>query len=133
MQAPSGKNAQPWEFIVVQDAEKRLAISKMSEYAGMCRYAPCLIITLANMDYNTDNGIWWVQDMAACTQNILLQAVEEGLGAVWLGFYPIQSRIETMRKYFNLPENIVPYSIVALGYSERKNEFIDRYKPDGCT
>jgi len=130
MQAPSGMNTQPWEFIVVQDPEKRLAISQMSEYAGMCRYAPCLIITLANMDYTAEHGSWWVQDMAACTQNILLQAVEEGLGAVWLGFYPIESRIQKMRKFFNLPENIVPYSVVALGYSQRENKFIDRFKPE---
>lgn len=129
MQAPSGKNAQPWDFMVITDSDDRLALSEMSEYAHMCRFAPVVIVTLANLNRVADDGLWWVQDMSAATQNILLQAVEEGLGAVWLGFYPIEERIAKFREYFALPENIVPFSLVALGYSEKENKFIDRYDP----
>lgn len=129
MQAPSGKNEQPWQFMVITDAQDRLALSQMSEYAGMCRYAPVVIVTLANMEGLDDDGMWWVQDMSAATQNILLQAVEEGLGAVWLGFYPIEERIKKFREYYSIPESVVPFSLVALGYSERENKFIDRYEP----
>lgn len=130
MQAPSGKNAQPWEFLVVTDPEKRLAISRMSEYAGMCRYAPLVIVTMADTSKGADGGLWWVQDMSACTVNILHQAVSEGLGACWCGFYPVESRVDKMRAYFSLPENIVPFSVVAIGYSERENKYIDRYLPE---
>lgn len=127
MQAPSTKNTQPWEFLVVTDPRDRLAISQMSEYAGVCRFAPALIVTAANTDKESED--WWPQVLSACTQNILLQAVEEGLGAVWLGLYPLQTRTDKMRQYYKLPENIMPFSVVALGYSDRSNEFIDRYDP----
>lgn len=127
MQAPSGKNEMPWEFMIITDAEDKLALSQMSEYAGMCRFAPTVIVTLANLSKLADDGAWWVQDMSACTQNILLQAVEEGLGACWCGFYPIEERIEKFRKYFSIPEEVVPFSLIPLGYSERENKFIDRY------
>lgn len=130
MQAPSAKNGQPWEFLVVTDAEKRLAISQMSEYAGMCRYAPLVIVTMANLPNGADGGIWWTQDMSAATENILLQAVTEELGACWMGFYPVDSRVSKMREYFSLPDNIIPFSVIAIGYSERENRFIDRYLPE---
>lgn len=127
MQAPSGKNEMPWEFIVVKDKETRFAISQMSEYAGMCRYAPVVIVTLANLEKLADGGAWWIQDMSACTQNILLQAAYEGLGACWCGFYPLQERIDKMRRFYDLPESIVPFSLIPVGYSERENKFIDRF------
>ncbi len=129
MQAPSGKNAQPWEFLVITDAEKRAAVSQMSEYAGCCRYAPVLIATMVNLDKTLPGEPWWIQDMAACMENMLLQAVEEGLGACWCGFYPREERVTKMKEYFSLPETILPFSVMALGYSERENTYIDRFDP----
>ena len=40
--------------------------------------------------------------MGACTQNILLQAVEEGLGAVWLGTYPDEERVNYLKEHFKV-------------------------------
>ena len=127
MQAPSGKNGQPWEFLVVTDHDDRLAIANMHEFAGMCRFAPVVIVPLVNTNGLVDDGVWWPQDMSACTQNILLQAVTEGLGTCWCGFYPLESRINAMREYFKLPDNIIPFSLIPVGYSERENKFIDRF------
>jgi len=130
MQAPSAKNEQPWDFLVITDAEDRLAVSQMSEFAGCAKFAPVLIATLANLSRDerlSRDGDWWAQDMAACTENMLLQAVEEGLGAVWLGFYPYEHRTKPLRKHFGMPDYVMPFSVVAIGYSERENKFVDRY------
>ena len=67
------------------------------------------------------------QDLSACTQNILLQAVAEGLGAVWLGFYPIEDRVNSLRQYFNIPEHIIPFSVIAIGYPKENKEPESRY------
>ena len=57
-----------------------------------------------------------------CWQNIIyahcLAAQELGLGAVWLGTWPQMDRVEAQQKLFDLPETIVPHSIIALGYPE---------------
>lgn len=84
MQAPSAFNSQPWEFIIVSDKEDLKAVSKMSRYARPAENAQKLIIVLGNT--TKDNVVMPMiqQDLSACTQNILLQAVAEGLGAVWL-------------------------------------------------
>ena len=128
MQAPSAKNQQPWEFIVVTDKGTRETISKMSPFAGFAADAPAVIVTLCDLD-RADQFNWWVSDMAACTENILLQAVEEGLGACWCGFYPYADRFEPMKELFSLPRNIMPFSVVTLGYPAREPKVVDRFEP----
>ena len=127
MQAPSAHNRQPWEFLVLTDKDKRDAVSKMSPYSGMCAFAPVVIIVIGNPDEMTEKFL--PQDLGACTENILLQIAQEGLGGCWMGFYPDMDRVQTIKDYFNLPENTVPFSVIALGYSPNENTFVDRYDP----
>lgn len=122
MQAPSAVNSQPWEFLIVVDDEDKQVVSQMTPYAKPAASAQKLIITLANLDRlkKTKSVDWLAQDMSACTENILLQATIEGIGAVWLGFYPIKERIEKLRDYFEIPDNIMPFSVIALGFPKEK-------------
>ena len=122
MQAPSAMNMQPWEFLVISDKEDKEDISKMSPYAKFAKDADKIIIVLANT-----NGLrtvdWFTQDLSACTQNILLQAVEEGLGTCWMGFYPDSERVNAVCEKFSLPEGIIPFSVISVGYPKEKREF----------
>ena len=129
MQAPSAVNSQPWEFLVVKDKESIEAISNMSIYSKPAKTSTCCIITLFNNDYLSrfKKYVWVEQDMGACTQNILLQAVEEGLGAVWLGTYPDEERVNYLKEHFNIPENVYPYSVIVLGYPTEDYTGTDRF------
>jgi len=128
MHAPSAMNTQPWEFLVLTRPETRGIIAEMSPYARMAVNAPVVILTLANLDLEKDEG-WCVQGLAACSENILLQIVEEGLGGVWLGIYPIRPRMKKLQEAFNLPESILPFSAIPFGHSERINRPADRFLP----
>ncbi|MDR3301388.1 MAG: nitroreductase family protein [Spirochaetaceae bacterium] len=122
MAAPSAHNRQPWEFFVVTEAADRKAIAEMGPYSKMCATAPVVIAVCVNKklgEISTPEDTWWQQDLAAATENILLQLVEEGLGGVWLGWYPDKKRCAAFADYFTLPEHIVPLSLVALGYDAK--------------
>lgn len=125
MQAPSAHNLQPWEFLLVTDKDKREALSKMSPWSGMVAKAPAAIVVIGHQD-NPEMLKFLPQDLGACTQNILLQIATEGLGGCWMGFYPDEDRINSIRKYFNVPQDRIPFSVIALGYSQDKNHFVDR-------
>ena len=127
MQAPSAKNQQAWEFIVVTSQEDKEKVSKMSPFSKLAAKAAVLIILLGNKDKMTVPDKWQ-QDMGACTQNMLLQIVKEGLGGVWLGVHPTQERIDSLKDIFGLPDNIMPFAVVCFGYSNKKNTFTDRYR-----
>lgn len=125
MQAPSAHNMQPWEFMVVTDKDKRDAVSTMSPWSGMVANAPVAIIVVGHQE--NENALKFLpQDLGACTQNILLQIAAEGLGGCWMGFYPDEERVEALRTYFNMPDDRIPFSVIALGYSSDENRFVDR-------
>ena len=129
MQAPSAGNQQPWEFIVVSNEEMLGKLSQVSPYAGPVKDAPLGIVILGNEKGESVKFPECLpQDLAAATQNLLLEAVEVGLGAVWLGVAPVEERMAAVRTLFALSESVVPFAIVAVGYSETQNTYVDRYQ-----
>ncbi|WP_458452956.1 nitroreductase family protein [Methanobrevibacter sp.] len=129
MQAPSAGNQQAWEFIVVSDDEDKLAISKMHQYAKPAEKASHLIVTLGNLN-ETRFDMMIEQDLGACNENILLQATHEGLGAVWLGFHPIEDRSLRLKEYLNIPDYCIPFSVICVGYPLGDSEVKLRYDKD---
>lgn len=128
MQAPSAANQRPWEFLVVSDPERRQKLADVSQYAKSINHAPTVIIVLANKN-NFVFGDYFPQDLGACSQNILLEAVDQGLGAVWLGIYPLKPREYFVTELFDLPEHIIPFGIIPIGYPEKEdaNQLNDRF------
>ena len=120
MQAPSAHDFRPWEFLVIKDEKALFDISKMSPFSFHAEKAPLVIIIMANLETVKTEDLWWVQDLSACTENALLQVTEEGLGGVWMGFFPEEKRSQALKNYFALPEHVVPFSIIALGYPDDK-------------
>ncbi len=128
MQAPSAGNQQPWEFIVVQEKDNLKKLSKMSPYSKFIKDAPVAFVLIANEE-RMKFPEHWQQDMGAAAQNILLEAVELELGAVWVGVAPLEDRVNYVKNMFNLRETLKPYCVIALGYPAegQENKFIDRY------
>ena len=126
MQAPSSCNAQPWEFIVVSKEEDKKAISEMHRFAKPAAGASHLIITLGNLNQAKVHGMI-EQDLGACNENILLQATHEGLGAVWLGFHPIEDRTLRLKEFLNIPDYCIPFSVICVGWPKNQGEVKLRY------
>ena len=126
MQAPSSCNSQPWEFIIVSKSEDKKAISKMHKFAKPAANASHLIVTLGNLNRAKVIGMI-EQDLGACNENILLQATHEGLGAVWLGFHPIEDRTLKLKEYLNIPNYCIPFSVICVGWPAQESEVRIRY------
>jgi nitroreductase len=128
MQAPSAGNQQPWEFIVIDDESQKLAISKLSQYASFAKDAPLIIVVLANQSKMRFPD-YMPQDLGACTQNLMLEAVHQGLGTVWLGAYPMEERVNYLNEVLDLSDNVVAYSVILVGYplNDEDNFFNDRF------
>ncbi|MCT4584639.1 MAG: nitroreductase family protein [Peptostreptococcaceae bacterium] len=126
MQAPSAYNQQAWEFIVIEDKKSLKELSEMSQYSKMIKDSAVTIIILGNKEKMVVPECWQ-QDLGAATQNLLLEAVELDLGGVWMAGAPFDDRMTFIKDMFNLPQNILPYSVVSVGYPKGENKFIDRY------
>jgi nitroreductase len=116
MLAPSACNMRPWEFIVVRDREIIVQITKIHPYTAMVKNASAAIVVLANLDiHNEISEGYFPQDCGAATENILLQAAGLGIGTCWCGVYPKENRVAEFKKLFNLPDNVIPFNIIAVG------------------
>ncbi|MEG8947932.1 nitroreductase family protein [Rosettibacter firmus] len=129
MYAPSARNTQPWHFIVINDRKKLNEIPKLHPYAEMCYEATLAIMICGDLDLEITEG-YIALNCAAATQNLLLAAHDLGLGAVWLGVYPRKERMEKLSKFFGIPKNIIPVSLVAIGYPDEVKPKPERFKPD---
>lgn len=129
MNAPSAGNQQPWQFIIVTDRQRIDGLSHVSPHSNMLRDAPAAIVVCGDLSVETHKG-FWVQDCAAATENMLLQITELRLGAVWIGVYPRDDRVDFIRRMFQLPEHIVPFAIVSMGHPAESKPAVDRYREE---
>lgn len=123
-QAPSGNNKQPWKFIVVEDAEQRKELARISHNQTWMATAPVFIVACADLGtleekpgrFDEDspgmNAKRCVRDTASAVDNMMLQAVELGLGTCWIGWY-LQKDIKSA---LAIPDPVFVLGILPLGY-----------------
>ncbi|MCX7710258.1 MAG: nitroreductase family protein [Clostridia bacterium] len=127
MSAPSACNQQPWHFVVIEDKKVLNEISKIHSGFHVLKGSP-LAILVCGEPQATQLDFYWEQDCSAATLNIILAAKACELGAVWLGINPRGGEdSDTIRKIVNLPDHIVPFSLVSVGYAAEAPAPADRY------
>lgn len=126
MAAPSAGNEQPWFFIVIDDKEIMRSITQVHPYSQMLPQAQYAIVVCGDPKLEKYKG-FWVQDCSAACENILIAAQDMGLGSVWLGVHPIPERTKAIQYILGLPEDIIPLSILPIGYPAEKRETTSRY------
>jgi len=126
MAAPSAGDQRPWEFVVITNRKLLDAVPSLHPYSKMIKEAPAAILVCGNMRKQKHGH--WDQDCSAATENLLLAAANMGLGAVWLGVYPVADRVEGLSGLFKLPKHVIPLSLVPVGHpAETKSPCGDRY------
>jgi len=126
MSAPSAGNEQPWHFIVINDPQILSEIPTFHNHAEMLKEASLAILVCCDEDLEKHKGMG-VQDCSAATENVLIAVQAHGLGAVWLGVYPRNERVEGLRKLLNIPGHIIPFSLISIGYPAEQKPRANRY------
>ncbi len=129
MAAPSAGNEQPWHFVVIKDKGTLQRITEIHPYSQMLKEAPVAVLVCGDLILEKHKG-FWAQDCSAATENILIAARAKELGAVWLGIYPRENRVKGLRKLLDIPDNIVPFSLIPIGYPAEDKGREDRFNED---
>lgn len=132
MSAPTARNTQSWRFLVVTNKEALASMTELQPYTGMMKTAYCAIIVMGDKTVTQPDEYVYVDAAAAC-ENILLEAVHQGLGTCWCAIGPKQERIDNFRSYYHIAENLIPVAAIAVGYSDEVKEKQDRYDPAKVT
>ena len=125
MQAPSAGNQQPWEFYVITDREKRAALSKVSPYAAMTKYAPVAIVSAYRKDCWMP--IFAQIDLSIAMENLWLETDAQGLGGVWLGIAPDEERMKAVEEIVGMPDTLRAFAVFPLGYPAEIRAQQDRF------
>jgi nitroreductase len=109
--APSADNSQPWRFIVLRSQEVRKRLADTLTWGGFLAQAPLGIAVVVNPRASGHA----VEDGAAATQNMLLEAHSLGLGACWIATYD-EAYEASARKVLNVPGDERLLSVIAIGH-----------------
>ena len=118
--APSGKNLQPWKFILVRNEalKKRLAIASAGQF--FIAKAPIVVIACGFPDncYSRLGRYMksWPVDVAIALEHLILQAQEEGLGTCWIGAFEERE----VKAILHIPEDVKVLALTPLGYPDQK-------------
>lgn len=131
MAAPSGVNRRPWAFVTIDDPEILNALAAHLPYAKMAAKASFAIVVCGDSSrfLSGDDATLWVQDLSAASENILLAAHANGLGAVWTSVYPHPDRQEAVSRILSLPAEIIPFNVIPMGYPGNPHHAIDKWDP----
>ncbi len=132
MAAPSSRNVQPWRFFVIEDQDLLKALSEQLPTAGMVGHAPLAIVVCGDTTSGNptdEQRANWIMDCSAATQNLLLAAHAQGLGAVWTGVFPYQERIRVVSQVLELPPHMVPLSLIPIGHPLKESKPKDKWDP----
>jgi nitroreductase len=126
--APSSHNAQPWRFVVVDDAslKDRLATAAFSGIYGVSKFAakaPVLVVLLAKRDFvahhlgaRFQKVPYFLIDMGIAGEHFVLQAEEMGLATCWMGWI----NYRRIRKVLRVPRKFMIVAMLPLGYAEKR-------------
>ena len=118
LRSPSSRSLNPWEFVVVDDPDTIVALSKAKPHgAGFMKNAPLVIVVCAD----PKKCDVWVEDCSIASILLHLAATDLGLGSCW-----VQMRLrendqsltagQYVSKLLCLNEGIEVEAIIAIGY-----------------
>ncbi|WP_337866927.1 nitroreductase family protein [Ignavibacterium sp.] len=129
MFAPSAMNLQPWHFIVINNENVLEETVKSIPHAEMIKQSGNAILVCGDISLEK-NESWLIQNCSAAVQNILLAAYNLQFGSCWIAVHGMPDVVRNIIKQFNLPQNIIPIALVALGYPDETITAEERFKQD---
>ena len=112
--APSGNNRQPYKFIFIKNDELRRDIAQKACHQDFISQAPLICVACCEKGHSFDTAI--------AIDHMVLEAVNCGLGACWIGWF----EKETVRSLLDIPADMEIPILTTLGYYDTQPEPKDR-------
>ncbi len=109
--APTARDEQPWNFVVVTDAAMRRQIAHAADYGKfIAEAAACIVVFCKSTKY-------YLEDGCAATENMLVAATALGVQSCWVAGDK-KPYCSTIAGWLSAPSTQRLVSIIALGYAD---------------
>ena len=148
VQAPTGMNLQPWAFGIIQGVDRLRAYSDRTKayllehldlLPGMEQYRDNFANPEANLFYGAPalicifakpGGITPDFDCAMAAQNLMLAALDQGLGTCWIGFFAFLLNQPEVKRELGVPEDYRALAPIILGYPLQTPQPLEKDEPE---
>jgi nitroreductase len=143
-QAPTGGNIQPLSIILVRNSEGRKKLAELSGGQPWVKGAPLTMIfcldfyrikkwaELCQTDFRGEQALNHFliayADLMVAAQNVVILGESLGLGSVYIG--SIQNEIDETRRFFQIPEYVLPMMLLSIGYPKSIPQSIPKLKKE---
>jgi nitroreductase len=133
--APSAGNLQDWKFILITEEETRKKIAEACLKQYWMQDAPVHIVVVSHPKrvarFYGDKGekIYNLHNAAAAIQNMLLAAIDQGLGCCWVGAF----EEGMLRQALSIPDSAMPQAVLTFGYADEKPPRPPKYTIENVT
>lgn len=129
MAAPTSRDTRHLNFVIVDDVAVIKVLLEGLPYSKMIETAKHAIIVTSDLSiaHGGAETDYWIQDCSAAAQNITLAATALGLGACWTAAHPREERVDFVKKALELPENISPLCVIAIGVPTGEEKPRDKF------
>lgn len=110
--APSSRNWQPWDFVVVTDRAQLQELSHVWQFARHVAHSAATIALIAPEPANESERDWVQYDLGQATMNMMIAAADLGIGT---GHASVSDQ-ELARRILRLPPDHFCAYLMALGY-----------------
>lgn len=146
IRAPSAMNEQPWDFCVIEDADRLDDISRRAAaymvdqrrkeeatalhqgsldalHFHIFYHAPMLVVISAR------TGPWMRENAALAAQTMMLAAYDRGLGSCWIGLAQRWLETDEGKAAIACPSGYTPIAPIILGYPAVRSAQAPRQPP----
>jgi nitroreductase len=117
IRAPSAGNLQSRKFYFVRDGAVRKSLAAAAMGQAFIAESPLVVVGCTDSrisDRYGDRGLFLysVQDVSVSIMCMMLTAVDEGLGSVWVGAF----HEDEVSRVLDMPDSLRPVALVPVGY-----------------
>ena len=113
--APSGKNLQPWRFIIVRNPERKRMLAEAAMNQMFIAEADVVIVALSDPTIYSSTGtkrrIPYLQDPMIAIEHMILAATALGYGTCWIGAF----NEDKVKQIVNAPEELAVIALLPIG------------------
>ena len=111
--APSAANRQPWNFVVVQDRERKKALAKAANDQTFLGDAGAVVVAVGDPERSAR---WHQKDTMIALEHIVLAATALGYGTCWIGAFD-EAAVKSLLK---IPAKMKVVALLPIGVPDEK-------------